>query len=141
MNQTNFNQPILSPGAKMAESDLLSRLNRLEVEVSAMREKVSFFSVIYDKFDNTLEKVQKMIEERRTDTNNDLKEVYGKIEDVETKIMNEISKLRDDMKAQHEQERKKIAELDKWRWIVMGGAVVIGWFISKVATFITYAGK
>jgi len=108
------------------------KLNKLEIEVSAMKEKLSFFTVIYQKFDDTLDKVQKLMEDRRSETNHDLKDVYSKISDVETKIMDEIHSMRDDMKKQHEEERKKIAELDKWRWMVMGAAAVIGWLASKV---------
>jgi ElaB/YqjD/DUF883 family membrane-anchored ribosome-binding protein len=107
------------------------RLARLEAEVAAIKEKTSFFSVIYDKFDATLEKLETMMEDRRSDTNDDLKDVYRKIEDTETKIMSEINKMREDMKRQHEVENKKIDDLNKWRWIVMGGAAVVGWVIAK----------
>ena len=109
-----------------------AKLNRLEIEVSAMKEKISFFNVIYQKFDDTLDKVQKLMEDRRNETNHDLKDVYSKISDVETKIMDEIHSMREDMKRQHEEERRKISELDKWRWMIMGASVVIGWLVSRI---------
>jgi hypothetical protein len=108
-----------------------SKLNRLEVEVSAMKEKISFFNVIYQKFDDTLDKVQKMMEDRRNETNHDLKDVYSKITEVETKIMDEMHAMREDMKKQHEEERKKIADLDKWRWIVVGAAAIVSWALAQ----------
>lgn len=107
------------------------RLAKLEAEVAGIKEKTSFFGVIYDKFDSTLEKLETMIENRRTDTNDDLKDVYRKIEDIESKIMGEIEKVRADMKLQHEVENRKIDDLNKWRWIVMGGSAVMGYIISK----------
>lgn len=113
-----------------------AKLNRLEVELSAMKEKISFFTIIYQKFDDTLDKVQRIMEDRRSETNTDLKDVYSKIADVETKIMDEIHCMREDMKKQHEEERTKIAELDKWRWMVMGAAAVFGWLISKFTNLI-----
>jgi len=109
-----------------------AKLSRLEIEVSAMKEKISFFNIIYSKFDDTLDKVQKLMEDRRNETNHDLKDVYSKIADVETKIMDEIHSMREDMKRQHDIERKKMEDLDKWRWMVMGASVVIGWLISRV---------
>ena len=115
-------------------TDFESRLAKIEVELAAMREKTSFFTVIYEKFDTTLEKFETMMEDRRSDINDDLKDVYRKIEDVENKIMSEIEKMRQDMKDQHRIENKKIDELNRWRWIVMGGAAVIGWILSKFAT-------
>lgn len=108
-----------------------SKLNRLEVEVSAMKEKISFFNVIYQKFDDTLDKVQKMMEDRRNETNHDLKDVYSKITEVETKIMDEMHAMREEMKKQHEEERKKIADLDKWRWIVVGAAAIVSWALAQ----------
>lgn len=113
--------------------DFEQKVNKLETEVAALKEKVSFFNIIYGKFDSTLAKLEKMIEDRRSDTNEDLKDVYDKIEGVEKKIMDEISKMRADMKSQHEVENKKIEEINRWRWIVMGGAIVVGFIISKVA--------
>ena len=112
--------------------DLENKINDLEKEVAAMREKISFFSVIYGKFDSTLDKMEKQIEDRRQDTNEDLRDVYKKIESVEESLMQEIKALRDDMKRQHEVENKKIDELNRWRWIVMGGAAVIGWIVSRM---------
>ena len=112
--------------------DFEDKINKLETEVAAMREKVSFFTVIYGKFDSTLDKMEKQIEDRRQDTNEDLRDVYKKIEDVETSVMQEIKALREDMRRQHEIENRKIDELNRWRWIVMGGAAVIGWVISRM---------
>lgn len=112
------------------------RLAKLEVEVAMLNEKTKFFSVIYDKFDSTLEKLEKMIEDRRSDTNDDLKDVYSKIEDVENKIMAEMAKLRADMKAQHEVEQRKIDDLNKWRWVVVGAATIVGFIISNTVKFL-----
>lgn len=112
--------------------DLESKINQLQIEVYSLKEKVSFFNVIYNKFDTTLEKIQQMIEERREDTNDELKDVYRKIEDTENKIMEQISFLREQMTRQHEEEKKKLADLDKWRWIIVGAAAVVGWIISKI---------
>ena len=88
--------------------DFEARVAKLEQEIAAIKEKTSFFTVIYEKFDNTLEKLETMIEDRRTDMNDDLKDGYKKIEDTKTEIMNEIKTMRDDMKGQHEIENKKI---------------------------------
>ena len=46
--------------------------------------------------------------------------------------MDEIKALRQEMKEQHAVEKQKIEDLNKWRWLVMGGAVVVGWLLSKM---------
>ena len=111
--------------------DFESRLNKVEVELAAVKEKIGFFSVIYEKLDTTLEKVQKIMEDRRADTNEDLKDVYQKIADTEKKLLNEMQSLRMEMKSQHERENAKIDDLNRWRWFVMGAAGVIGWIVAK----------
>ena len=105
--------------------DFESKLSKIETEVAAMREKISFFSVIYEKFDRTLDKLERQ-------HNDELREVHKKIEEIEVSIMDEIKALRHEMKEQHQVEKQKIEDLNKWRWLVMGGAVVIGWILSKM---------
>lgn len=115
-------------------------INALKVEVSSLKEKVAFFNVIYGKFDDTLNKVQTLMEDRRSETNDDLRDVYQKIQDTENKIMNEIKALRNEMTNSRDTENtkinSKIESLDKWRWQMMGGAAVIGFLLSKAADFI-----
>jgi chromosome segregation ATPase len=124
--------------AKLVRLD--SDINDLKVEVGALREKVSFFNVIYGKFDETLSKVQVLMEDRRNETNDDLREVYRKIQDTETKIMDEIKALRNEMSVSRDAENSKmnskIESLDKWRWQMMGGAAVVGFLLSKAAEFL-----
>jgi predicted RNase H-like nuclease (RuvC/YqgF family) len=105
--------------------DFESKLSKIETEVAAMREKISFFSVIYEKFDRTLDKLEKQ-------HNDELREVHKKIEEIEVSIMDEIKALRHEMKEQHQVEKQKIEDLNKWRWIVIGGAAVVGWILSRV---------
>jgi hypothetical protein len=105
--------------------DFESRLSKIETDVAAMREKVSFFTVIYEKFDRTLDK----LDER---TIEDKKELQTMMDDLRTDLVQEMKSLREEMAAQHAVEKQKIEDLNKWRWLVMGGAVVVGWIISKL---------
>lgn len=117
-------------------SDNTSDISKLKVDLSALKEKVSFFNVIYGKFDVTLGKIQEMIENRRYENNEDIKEVYLKLEQTESRIMAELKNVRDEMKALHQGQQDKISEIDKWRWVVIGGAIVAGWFLQKLFTAI-----
>ena len=103
--------------------DFESRLSKMEADVAAMKEKVSFFSVIYEKFDKTLDK----LDERQLD---DRKEINEMMSSLQTNIMEEIKALREDMARQHNLERQKIEDLNKWRWIVVGAAGLVAWVVS-----------
>jgi hypothetical protein len=105
--------------------DFESRLGKIETDVAAMKEKVSFFTVIYEKFDRTLDK----LDER---TIEDKKELQAMMDNLRTDLVQEMKSLREEMAAQHAVEKQKIEELNRWRWLVMGGAVVIGWVLSKL---------
>lgn len=118
------------------KAEIDAKISKVEVELSALREKVSFFNVIYSKFDETLSKVQEIMENRRNETNEDLKDVYKKIEDTEKHVMAELRELREEMKKQHEAESAKIRDLDRWRWYIMGAAAVVGALFSKVTDFL-----
>ena len=124
--------------AKLVRLD--TDINDLKVEVSALKEKVSFFNVIYGKFDDTLAKVEKLMEDRRSETNQDLRDVYQKIQDTENKIMEEIRNLKTEMVTQRDAEQNKmnnkIESLDKWRWQMMGASAVIGFILSKAFDFL-----
>ncbi len=105
--------------------DFESRLSKIETDVAAMKEKVSFFTVIYEKFDRTLDK----LDER---TIEDKKELQSMMDDLRIDLVQEMKALREEMAAQHEIEKQKIEDLNKWRWIVIGGAAVVGWILSRV---------
>lgn len=108
-----------------------TNITRLEVELSALKEKVSFFNVIYGKFDVTLGKIQEMIENRRYENNEEIKDVYARLEASEHRILNEMKGIREEMKRQHDEYQAKISDIDKWRWIVVGAAGVVGWILNK----------
>lgn len=108
--------------------DFDARVSKLEADVAAMREKVSFFTVIYEKFDKTLDK----LDER---TIEDKKELQAMMDNLRTDLLDELKAMREEMARQHDIENKKIEDLNRWRWIVMGGAAVIGWIFSKLFTF------
>jgi len=105
--------------------DFESKISKLEAEVAAIKEKVSFFSVIYEKFDKTLEK----LDERQTE---DRKDLQLMIDDLRNDIVQEMRAFREEAAAQHQAQQKKIDELNRWRWLVVGGAAVAGWLISKL---------
>lgn len=105
--------------------DFEARLSKIETDVAAMKEKVSFFTVIYEKFDKTLEK----LDERQND---DRRELQSMMDELRTDLVQEMKALREDMAEQHEVEKKKIEDLNKWRWVVMGAAAVVGWILSRL---------
>jgi hypothetical protein len=105
--------------------DFEARLLKIESDMAALKEKVSFFSVIYEKFDKTLDKLdQRTIEDK--------KELHDMMDELRSDIMTEIKAMRAEVADQHLAQAKKIEDLNKWRWLVIGGAAVVGWILSKL---------
>lgn len=124
----------VDPRCQQSVDQLQNKVNSLEVDLSALKEKVSFFHVIYGKFDVTLGKIQEMIENRRYENNEDIKDVYARLAESEKNILDEIKNIREDMKEMNTRYEKRISELDRWKWMLMGGAVVAGWLLARLAS-------
>lgn len=61
-----------------------------------------------------------------------------RIDDLEKDVLNEIKNLRDENKKQHEEMKSKLGLVEKWIWVVTGGAAVIGFIVSKLASAIKF---
>jgi hypothetical protein len=72
-----------------------------------------------------------MIENRRYENNEEIKDVYQRLEASERKILDGMKELRAEMKAMHDTHQQKISEIDRWRWILVGGAGVVGWILNR----------
>ena len=68
------------------------------------------------------QEIQRQLEDRK-----EINETMLKLQD---NIMEEIKALRSDMARQHNLEREKIEDLNKWRWIVVGAAGLVAWVVS-----------
>lgn len=77
----------------------------------------------------------RLIEQRRSDTEEELKTLHSRIttnsKEVremidlsEKRLMCEIKALRNDISG-------RVGLLEKWRWIIIGASIVIGWVLSK----------
>jgi hypothetical protein len=69
---------------------------------------------------------------RITTVNRDLSE---KIEDTERTILQELHVIRKEIKDSHTREdasfSKRLAQIEMWKYMIMGGIVVITWVLAK----------
>lgn len=91
-----------------------------------------------------------LVEKRRQEMQSDVKEVHsristiqreisGEIQDTKKEITHAINSLKaeikeeyDSYKKDHEDQEERIKELEKWRWMILGGAAVVGLITSKL---------
>ncbi len=60
------------------------------------------------------------------------REIKQQIDDQYDELMSEIKAMRAESVAQHTALSERITAMEKWMWIVIGGAVVIGVILGQV---------
>ena len=147
----------------MASSNELD--NRIEIEL--LKKDVTTMTSLLEKFDTTIDKmqeiasslskmvslqeqrlenqekitseVQSILEMRRQEHNNNIKDIYNrintvnrdltdKIEDTEKAILSELQKLREELKGESKNIGFRLNQIELWKYMVMG-AVGFGVFL------------
>ena len=133
----------------------------IENQVEMLREIASDLKrmlAVHDEKLNQHERKQddifELIEQRRNDMAEDIKEIHSRITTVqrelcteitatENRIIKGIDELKDELKTDQEFHNSKqktleqrIADLEKWRWIIIGAGITGGWVFSKLGNMV-----
>ena len=124
--------------------------NELRVDVGVLKSQVTTITSLCEKMDSVIHKLIEQhdkhiakvytdMDNRRKETDSDIKEIHGRIDTVidklqlsELRIMEELKDLRKDMKEHNEEENKALEALMQWKWMIAGGILVLSWLISHV---------
>lgn len=60
-------------------------------------------------------------------------ELYEEVASSHKEIMKEIKEMKEESKAHHEKMDERLNSLERWKWVVVGGASVVG-FLVAIAT-------
>ena len=110
---TNVSQLLAVQGSRLDQQERSS--NQLSLLIEKRKDEVSESIEILHKRINTTER--------------DFKQ---ELEKLNEKILEEMKAIREDNLEQHKALNEKISKLEKWMWIVTGGAAVVGFLLSKV---------
>lgn len=101
---------------------------------------------VIDKLDTAIEKLSDVstdikqilaVHEQRLDQTESIMERHFVQMDA---VHNRVSNLRDDMNTAQQELMDKIADINKWRWQMMGGAAVIATVITMMGELMHLAG-
>jgi DNA repair exonuclease SbcCD ATPase subunit len=119
-------------------------------DVGELKGKVESLSLIANKLDVIIErlvdqhdrhivKVYDDMEKRRTETQDQIKEIHDRIDTVLEKVQatekNVSAKIESLQKCINEHNAKEKEQLDallKWKWMVAGGIVILSWLASHL---------
>lgn len=86
-----------------------------------------------DEFSESVEILHKRI-------NTTEKDFKAELEKSNEKILEEMKAIREESKSNYAALNKKISDMEKWMWIVTGGAMVVGFLLSKVVNVAKFFG-
>ena len=89
------------------------------------------------------ERLEKMFEERRGETEKNIKDLYARIEKVDkdlqedmedtySKIAEKIEQHRKESTEQHKVLNDRITRMEKWMWMLIGGGVVLSTLFNHI---------
>lgn len=128
-------------------------MSNLETEVKILQKDLVTFQNILDRFDITINKLTEVsnnlnkviaVQDSRIDTQEkaieilhkritDMKdEIHEELSDHYQVILEKIKELQAEQKIHADEMSRRVDALEKWRYIVMGGAVALGFLLSKV---------
>ena len=128
-------------------------MSNLETEVKILQKDLVTFQNILDRFDSTINKLTEVsnnlnkviaVQDSRIDTQEksieivhkritDMKdEIHEELSDHYQVILEKIKELQVEQKIHADEMSKRVDALEKWRYIVMGGSVALGFLLSKV---------
>ena len=75
------------------------------------------------------------LESRRKEWDNDLKELHSRIttnsRDLREHQVQSENKMLDELRAMRNQLSERVGVLEKWRWIIIGGSIIVGLMMSN----------
>jgi len=128
-------------------------MSNLETEVKILQKDLVTFQNILDRFDITINKLTEVsnnlnkviaVQDSRIDTQEkaieivhkritDMKdEIHEELSDHYHVILEKIKELQVEQKIHADEMSRRVDALEKWRYIVMGGAVALGFLLSKI---------
>ena len=122
----------------------------IKVDIGVLKTQVLTLSALCNKMDQVIEKlvdqhdrhiakVYTDMDNRRLETEADIKEIHQRIDTVLDKmetsnkeIMEEFKSLRKDMNDHNKNEKESLDKILQWKWMVAGGIIAVSWLISNV---------
>jgi uncharacterized coiled-coil protein SlyX len=125
-------------------------LTDVKVDVGVLKTQVELLTRLCGKMDTVIEKlvdthdrhISKVyldMDDRRKDTESDVKELHyridivlDKMQESERRLMEKIESIREDMQNHMTDEKETLEKILKWKWMVAGGIIVISWLITHI---------
>ena len=107
---------------RIRDADVRSRVTILETQLAGMTSDI-------EKLEVKVEGQYQTLHSRISDMRDDLR---GEIDKKHAEMMAMLKEHMDSELEHHEAMREKISSIEKWRWMIMGGAIVVGYVLAHL---------
>jgi DNA-binding ferritin-like protein len=128
------------------------KIHEVELKIGLLGKDVEQTDRLCEKLSESIEKLQEVnvnilrmitLHEQRheqhekveSDLKEDIKDLHDRIDQVERHISERIDALRNDLMAHRKEDNvigNTLKEIDKYKWMILGAAIAIGWIIGNV---------
>ena len=136
------------------------KIHEVELKIGLLGKDVEQTDRLCEKLSESIAKIQELnvnimqmitLHEQRheqhekveAEVKNEIKDLHDRIDQVERHISARIDALRNDLMNHKQQDKGRIpemlAEIEKYKWMILGGAIALGWLIGNVD--LTMLGK
>ena len=116
---------------KLSES--ISKIQELNVNIMQM---ISLHEQRHEQHEKAEQELKEDIKELHSRITTVNREIHERIDEVERHISGRIDELRSDLiklaKTDPTRLSNALAEIDKYKWMILGGALALGWLIGNV---------
>ena len=114
-------------------NSIQGRLDTAIDKLTDVSTSIKSMLAVHEEKINKQEQVDDIIFRKIKDRDSEIDEVFRdlqrEMDQVEKRLLNEIRSLRNDLTG-------RVGVLEKYRWIILGGFLAIGWILSKNFKFI-----
>jgi len=100
-----------------------------ETRVSILETQVSAINTNLEKIESKIETNYNTLHHRISDLRDDLREDF---EAKNEKILQKLDEHNMNSMRQTEEIKDRLTQVEKWKWMIMGGAVVIGYVLAHL---------
>ena len=111
-------------------ADLMAKTDiETETRVSILENQVEHITSNVVKLETKIDSNYATLHHRISDLRDDLR---NDIENKHEKLIAKLDERAQDSSEQHKVISEKINSIEKWRWMMVGGAIVIGYFLAHL---------
>jgi len=115
--------------AKDIQGRLDTAIDKLTDVSTSIKSMLAVHEEKIQRSEQTDEVIFTKLRERQNEIDSGYRDLQREMDQVEKRLLNEIRSLRNDISG-------RVGVLEKYRWIILGGFLAIGWILSKNFKFI-----